>query len=190
MKYYFAQLLGIVAFTVAVLSFQQRSQKRIVTFQLISSCFFTAHFLLLGVYVGFLMNALGAFRAIVFANKDKAWARSRVWLFVFVALFTAAGIITIDNDLDLTTWNVDFTGLSAYISLLPIFGMIFTTVAFWAKDAATVRKLSAPSCPFWLTYNLYNRSWGGVATEVFALCSIIIGMIRLDIRRKENGVQN
>ena len=85
-----------------------------------------------------------------------------------------------DGDLDLTTWNIDFGAIGTYIVLLPLVGKILTTVAFWKENAKTVRRLSFPSSPCWLIYNAYNHSWAGVATEMFVMASIIVGMFRHD----------
>ena len=180
--YYLGQGVGVAALIIAMLSFQQRTQKKIVLYQLVSSVLFTAHFFMIGAYVGSLLNFIGIFRAAVFANKDKKWAHNKAWLFVFLFAFAAAGILTLDGDIDITTWNLSFTSISTYIAMLPIFGMSFTTVAFWITDAAAVRRVSFPSSPCWLTYNLYNHSWAGAGTEIILMTSIIIAMIRYDFK--------
>lgn len=180
--YYLGQGVGVAALIIAMLSFQQRTQKKIVLYQLVSSVLFTAHFFMIGAYVGSLLNFIGIFRAAVFANKDKKWAQNKAWLFVFLFAFAAAGILTLDGDIDITTWNLSFTSISTYIAMLPIFGMSFTTVAFWITDAAAVRRVSFPSSPCWLTYNLYNHSWAGAGTEIILMTSIIIAMIRYDFK--------
>ena len=73
--------------------------------------------------------------------------------------------------------------------MLPVFGMSFTTVAFWITDAAAVRRVSFPSSPCWLTYNLYNRSWAGAGTEIILMTSIIVAMLRYDFKfiKKQNA---
>ena len=180
--YYIGQGVGAAALIIAMLSFQQRTQKKIVLYQLVSSVLFTVHFFMIGAYVGSLLNFIGIFRAAVFANKDKKWAQNKAWLFVFLFAFAAAGILTLDGDIDITTWNVSFASVSTYIAMLPVFGMSFTTVAFWITDAAAVRLVSFPSSPCWLTYNLYNRSWAGAGTEIILMTSIIVAMLRYDFK--------
>lgn len=182
--YYIGQGIGIIGLISNVLSFQQKTQKRIVLFQLVGSFMFTVHFFMLGAYVGSLLNFIGIFRALVFANKDKSWAQNKIWLCLFLIAFAAAGILTLDGDIDIFTWNVSFKSISTYISMLPIIGMSFTTVAFWITDASTVRKLSFPNSPCWLIYNFYNRSWAGAATEMIIMTSIIVAMIRYDLKKE------
>ena len=164
-----AQLVGFAAFVCAVLSFQRRTHKGIVALQLTSNILFTMHFCLLGAYTGAVLNGIAAVRAGVFVNKGKKWADNFIWFIVFCALSIAAGILT---------WD----GVS---SILPILGMICTTIAYWLKTPKYVRMAAFPSSPLWLVYNIVNNSYGGVITEIVNMISIIIAMIRLDFK-KEN----
>ena len=181
--YLIGQAVGVIALIFAIISFQQKTQKKIVFIQLISSTLFSVHFYLLGAYVGCLLNIIGIFRAAIFMNKDKKWAKNKFWLWFFIAVSVLAGVTTMDGDLNLLTWNIDFGAIHTYFAFLPMIGMILTSVAFWVENAKTVRRISFPSSPCWMIYNAYNRSWAGVATEMFVMCSIIIGMIRYDRRR-------
>ena len=182
---YIGQFIGFIGLAVNALSYQQKTQKAIVLHQLACSVLFAIHFFMLGAYVGCLLNFIGIFRAFIFSNKDKVWAQSKAWLYLIIAAFAAAGIVTLDGDLNIFTWNVSFTSISTYISVLPIIGMTFTTVAFWVTNPATVRRLSFPNSPCWLIYNLYNHSWAGAVTEMIVMTSIIIAMIRYDFKKAD-----
>ena len=182
--YFIGQAIGVIALLFAIISFQQKTQKKIVFIQLISSTLFSVHFFLLGAYVGCLLNFIGIFRAAIFTNKNKKWARNKFWLWFFIAVSILAVVITMDGDLNLLTWNIDFGKVHTYFAFLPMIGMILTTVAFWVENAKTVRRISFPSSPCWMIYNAYNSSWAGVATEMFVMCSIIIGMLRHDRSKK------
>ncbi len=177
--YYIAQLIGLVAFVVAVSSFQKNSQKGILALQMVSSTLFCIHFALLGAYVGAMLNAIAALRAFVFGQKDRPWAKNKFWLVFFTVVCIAAGVLT---------WDTVF-------SALPILGMVFTTVAFWIEDPVLVRRLSFPSSPCWLIYNLVNGSWAGVMTESFVICSILVAMWRYEwshvarARKKEDAAR-
>ena len=162
---YFAQGLGVIALIIAILSFQQNDQKKIVTFQMISSVFFCIHFCLLRATLGGILNGIGILRAFVFRNREKQWASHPVWLILFCALFCATGIVFWDGP----------------ISLLPIAGMILTTVAFWVKNPRTVRFVSAPSSPLWFIYNWYYSSYPGMLTETFVFSSIAVAFFRYDL---------
>lgn len=163
--YYIAQGLGVIALIIAITSFQQNSQKRIVTLQMISSVFFCVHFCMLGATLGGVLNGLGIFRAAVFRNRDRAWASHWLWFVLFCALFIAAGLLFWEGPL----------------SLLPISSMLLTTVAFWIRNARAVRLVTMPASPLWMIYNWVHGSYPGFLTEVFVLTSILVAIFRYDV---------
>ncbi len=187
--YVTGQFVGVAALIVAFISFQQKSQKRIVFVQFLSSILFTIHFFMISAYVGALLNGIGILRAGVFMNKDRRWAQSKIWLWLFNFICIAAVILTCDGNLNLTTWNISLSSPDFYISLLPMVGMILTTLAFWIEDPAKVRRISLPSSPCWMTYNLYHHSWAGACSDLFVMTSILIAMFRYDFKRshRENA---
>lgn len=174
-----AQIIGIVAMVVALSSFQQRTQKRIVLFQFVSSILFSIHFFMIGAITGSILNAIGMVRAAIFARRDtRRWAAHPVWIYIFTAVFL--GVYA----LQFTLLGMSPTFRNFLLESLPVIGMVATTVAFRLKKASHVRAVSLISSPMWLIYNLFNSSLGGALTEIFTLISIFIGMLRLDLRRK------
>ena len=168
------QGIGIIALTLAVISFQQKTHTYILWFQLLANFFFVVHFGLIGAVTGAILNVVALLRSIVFINKGKKWADNIFWLFFFCAASILAGIFTCDFASD---------GIKP---ILPIAGMICSTVAFWIKSPKVVRIVAFPSSPLWLVYNALNLSVAGVATEIVNMTSIVIAMIRLDFRKAKN----
>lgn len=165
------QGVGVCATILAIISFQQKTQRGIVFFQLLNNILWTAHFLMLGAWAGGMLNAIGIFRGLVFVNRtDKKWAQSPVWYGVFTLAFTAAAIFS---------WRQG----DGALALLPLAGMLFTTVSLALRDPFRVRVVSFFSSPCWLTYNAINASLPGVFTEAFMMCSIIVGILRIDLPR-------
>lgn len=163
--YYIAQAIGVIALIVAISSFQQNTQKRIVTFQMISSIFFCIHFCMLGAVLGGVLNGIGIFRAAIFRQRDKAWASNKLWFVLLCILVIVAGLFFWEGP----------------ISVVPILSMILTTIAFWVKNPRTVRFVTAPASPLWMVYNWYNHSYPGFFTEVFVLSSILVAIVRFDL---------
>lgn len=172
-----AQSLGIVAFFIAVLSFQRKTQRGIMVMQVFSCLCFTVHFLILGAMGGFILNLIAFFRSIVYSlRQTQRWAASFIWVYVFIACSLASG-----------TYSIIYAeGLSA---ILPTCGMVITTFAGRMKKASSVRVLTLTNSPLWLIYNLIEGSIGGAMTEIVSICSIIIGILRLDIKKKGDASQ-
>ena len=170
MKDIVAQAFGIGAFIVAMLSFQQKKQKTIAFMQFVSSALFTVNYLMLGATVGFWLNIVGMVRGLVFSQRERReWARHIAWP---AAMITACALIVMLNGISL-------------LNILPVVGMIFSTLALRAEKASTVRLLSLGSVPCWFIYNFASGTIGGTLTEIANLVSILVGMLRLD-RKKAN----
>ncbi len=172
----------MVALVCEIFSFQQKVKRKILTYQCVAALLFAVHFVLLGGYTGALLNIIASVRSYVFMNENK----KKIWLPIFLSLYIVSGILTCDGDLNLTTWNFDFSSPPSYICFFPVAGMIFTTLAGWMKKPFLIRVISSGSSPCWIIYNYYNKSYPGILTEVFVLTSIFIGIIKLDIPKMRN----
>ena len=168
MKETIGQIIGFVAMGIIVASYQQKSHKNILTFQMVSGLLFTVHYILLGAYTGAVMNLLGAFRSLVYASRGKKWASSVIWPTVFSIGFLISGILTWDN----------------IFSVFPLIAMLMSSVVLWIEQPKINRMFSLPTSTCWLIYNIKTLSYPGIITEIFVLTSIVIGIIRLDIKKK------
>lgn len=169
-----AQALGFVAMAFNILSYQQKSAKRIIAFQLFGGLFFCLNYLLLGAYIGAILNVIAFIRAILFLKKDKFHTDSIGWLIVFGAAYLGAYLLTF------TVLGKAPTPANFIIECLPVIGMFATHLAFRYNDAKTIRRLSLISSVSWLIFNIINIAIGAILCEVFSFISIIVAMIRLD----------
>ena len=174
-----AQIIGIFAMLFNILSYQQKNKTQIVALQLFGSTLFSIHFFMLGAYMGGLLNVIGIFRAIVFLKEDCFHAKHWAWLFGFVAIYLLSYLLTF------TVFEKAFTLSNGIIELLPVIGMTATTFAFRAKSAKSTRLLGFVSSPAWLIYNVISVSIGAICCELFSLLSILIGLLRFDVKNKE-----
>ena len=178
----FAQAIGIFAMAFNILSFQQKTPKRVITFQLFGSLLFSINYLLLGVPVGMCMNMIGIMRALVYSNREKFRADRLFWLILFTSLYVLSYVLTF------AVFGTPFTVKNAILQLLPVIGMIATTVSFRLQSAAVIRKFGMISAPCWLAYNVVNFAVGAMVCDMFSLCSAVIGMIRYDLPRRKRKV--
>ncbi len=172
-----AQAIGIVAMAFNILSYQQKTQKTVILFQMIGGMLFAANFLMLGAIVGGIMNIIAAARAIVFMNKKIHSVDKRIVIGIFAILYALSYILTF------TVFEKEFTLLNGVLELLPVIAMMATTVSFCLRDARSIRRYGLISSPLWLIYNSVNLAIGAIICEVLSLISILIGIIRLDRKR-------
>ncbi|MBR4073669.1 MAG: YgjV family protein [Clostridia bacterium] len=174
-----AQTIGIVAMTFNILSFQQKTSKKVIGMQLFGGIFFSINFFMLGAIIGGIMNVIAAFRAIVYINKKKFRSDNIIWLVIFISLYIISYILTF------TVFGKEFNLLTGAVELLPVIGMTASTISFRFESAKIIRKLGMICSPSWLIYNIVNFAVGAIICEAISILSIIIGMIRYDIKKKE-----
>ena len=174
-----AQGLGIVGMIFNILVFQQRKQKGVLICQFFAAISFAFNYLLLGAVIGGLLNLIGALRALVFFFEKKTRANSIVWLIIFIVAFASSYPLTF------LVFNTPVTPKNFIIELLPVVAMIIITISLRLGSARAVRAFSIFSSPMWLIYNCFSGSIGAIASEILNLISIIVGIVRLDIKRNK-----
>lgn len=162
------QLAGILGISVNVIIYQQKKNKKLLFYKLISDFLWLLHYLLLGACSGAWIAAIGIFRETVFINQDKKWAKGNYWLLIFIACSIISSVFS---------WKGIF-------SLLPAIASVLSVISFWRNKPKLTRFLALviSSCMF--TYDLVCGSYMGIANEVFTTASAIFGILRYDVMRK------
>ncbi len=169
-----AQIIGIIAMLLNILSYQCKRQKGVIALQMFGGALFAVNFLLLGAAVGGILNILATVRAIVFLFKDKLKTDRLPWFIGFVFSYVAVYI------LNFTLFGKEPTAEYLLLEVLPVIGMVALNVGFRLKNASDIRKCGLVSSPAWLIYNIAVGSWGAIICEILTLGSIFIGMLRHD----------
>lgn len=177
-----AQGFGIVGMIFNIIVFQQKKQKNVLLFQFFAAVSFGLNYFLLGAVMGGLLNVVGAFRSVIYYFGKKTKADSIVWFIIFIVLFASSYPLTF------LAFGKEPTFKNFVIEILPVLAMIVATVAIRIGSSKMVRRLGLISSPLWLTYNCFSGSIGAIASEILNLISIIIGIIRLDLRKKNDKV--
>lgn len=174
-----AQAFGIIGMIFNIFVFQQRKQSGVLVCQFMAAITFALNYLLLGAMVGGILNLVGALRAVIFYFEEKTRARTLPWLIAFAVLFAVSYPLTF------LVFKTPISTRSLIIEALPVLAMIIATVALRAGKARVVRSLGLISSPMWLIYNCFSGSIGAIASEILNLISIIVGIIRIDIKGKQ-----
>ena len=165
-----SQCIGFVAAALLLLSFQQRTHRRIVAMQFFSGLLFATQYLMLGAYEGMIGNVVGFTRSIVYYFRGKSKIVDSFFCPVFFAILACiGGAFTYKNP----------------VSLLPMAAMMISSFVVWSPKTQKLRALTLPTSAMWLIYNIICSSYSGIVTEVLNLISIVIGLIRF--RKKGNN---
>ena len=161
-----AQLVGVSALIIIIISYQFNDRRHIVFLQFFSGIFFSLHYLMLGAATGGIINIIGVIRAAVFYFKGRyKWSSSVLW----PILFSASGFVI-----------AAFT-YTSLLSLLPAVAFTCTAIALWTQNPRFSRLFFFGSSIFFIIYNFASTSYSGVVTEAIAICSLLVATIRFDI---------
>ncbi len=191
------QIIGFVGIALNILSVQFNSHWKIMLFKTLGSLTFVLQYLLLGAWVGMVMDLIGSIRNVVFTLNVKK-GRSNKWWVVFFSIITlVAGVITIISTWDksigyASNWSKDpsvVLAIAVSISIISIIAKLLTTIAYGFKDPHVIRMVNLPSNACWVIYNAVAFSIAGVINDLMCLGSIIIAEIRFR-KPKEKQTQS
>ena len=155
-------VFGALGVGTNIFIYQQKTGQRLIAYKLISDIFWALHYFFLGAYSGVAVATVAALREIVYYNKEKKWASSRLMPFFFMALTIALGIVT---------WG-------GYLSLFTLFASLVAVGGFWKKSPRLSRVLAFPIATSLLIYDILCGSYLGIANECVSMISATVGIIR------------
>ena len=158
----FGQFMGFVAVVLGFISFQMRTQKKLLVVQIITTLAFCIHYGFIGAFSGMVMNGLGIVRNIAYYYKDKPLFSGRKCPVFFGILMTVAGVLS---------WQ-------GWYSIFVLLGLVINTVCLSFANPQSIRKSILVSSPLVLIYDVFVLSAGGIIYESVVIVSSIIGLIR------------
>ena len=81
---YIAQVVGIFAVAMFLLSYQQKKRKNIILFNATSRVLYIIQYILLGAYAGAVLDVLGTVSSVAAQNKDKGFIKRHTKLTVII----------------------------------------------------------------------------------------------------------
>ena len=155
------QILSIVAVATGFISFQMKTPRGILIFQLITALIFSTHYFLIGATSATALNLMAAVQCLFYYLRNKRNSKSPVVPIVFTALMIASSILTWDG----------------WYSVFIMAGLVINTVSL-GFSSQTIRKLNLVKSPLCLTYNVCVFSIGGIIYEAATFVSAIIGLFK------------
>ena len=159
--------IGIIFGTVGILFnfaiYQQKTRKALLRAKLVANCFWTLHYGFLSAWSGAAICSIGILRESIFLNNHRKWAKTKLWLLVFVLLSIISAILT---------WKNPY-------SLLPSVASVLSVYSFWKGNPTLTKILSLPISTCFLIYNIVFGSYIGIINEIFVLTSTILALIKI-----------
>ncbi len=162
------QFFGVLGLLTTVMVYQQKENRKMLLWKMATDTVWVIHYCMLGAYSVAVVTIVAILRSAILLCQNHAWARSRIWLWVFLGSSLLLSILA---------WK-DWT------SLLTTVGSLACIIAYWIGIPRVTRIISLPAGAMFLVNVALNGSLWGTLCESFILASALIGIIRLDIRKK------
>ena len=163
------QILGWVAALFTFISYQCKNHKRLLAVQTLAVVSICASYLFLGAWSGMLLNAVCLVRNFIIFRKDIKIFSYRCWAYILAGVMAAVGFLS---------WQ-------GPISILMIVALTINTLFLYFPNVQNLRKSILVTSTMVIVYNAYFSVWGGVANEVIAISSSVIGLYRYRSKSKE-----
>ena len=164
------QIMGIVAVVLGFISYQMKTPRGIISFQLITAMVFSVHYLLIGTVTAALLNFLAGVKCLVYYFRDKRKGKS-IWEPILFCISVVVSTVL--------TWE-------GWYSALIMVGLVADTIGLALNDPQKTRGVLFIKSPLCLAYNALVHSLGGVVYECVVLISAAIGLFQ---NRKRKVVQ-
>lgn len=151
-QYIIAQILGVIGWTLYLLSFHAKRENKVIFMQILASTFYGLNYGLLGAWSGLCVSALETIRSIGYykTDKDKYIFRLSVPIYILIGIFSEESII----------------------GILPIAASLIESYATLKSKKFMVVGSTIGMC-LWITYGFFYADYVGILTDLLVLTSNI-----------------
>ncbi len=156
------QIFGWLAALLAFLSYQCKEHKKLVWMQVFASLSICISYMLLGAWSGMLLNVICFLRNFIIIRRNTKLFSYSFWPYLITGVMGVVGALS---------WQ-------GPMSLLVICALMVNNLYMFRSNAQSLRKSILVTSTMIAVYNVYYTVWGGVANELIAIVSSIIGIYR------------
>ena len=165
--FYLAQLFGIIALIILIISFQKNDKNLLLKYQIFSSLFFAIQYLCLNAITGCLMNLMTLVRNVIYKrfnnNTPLLYLLTVILVMVVLSMFSYNGII----------------------SILPTIAVILYSIALWQKNLTITRYTEVISCSLFIIYNIKVLAITGLISTIIEMFFAFVAIYRFDIKKEK-----
>ncbi len=156
------QIFGWITVILTFLSFQCKKHKVLILFNTLATASLCISYLFLGAWSGMLLNIIAILRNFAIYKRNCKFFSYSFWSYFFAILMGISGALS---------WQ-------GPMSLLVIMALIIGTLFLYSPNVQNLRKVTIITSTMVIIYNVYYNVWGGVANELIAMLSAVIGIFR------------
>ncbi len=163
LNFIIAQVFGGIALVILIISFQKNNKVNLLKYQMVSSLLYSVQYAFLGALPGCFMNLACMLRNFIFKKYQK------------VPLYLLLIVVFLMIILSMSTFN-------GFISLLPMFAVVFYSIALWGGNLKTIRLTEIVSCLLYIIYNIYVGAIIGLVATFIEMLGAMVAFYRFNIK--------
>lgn len=158
------QMVGVVGAVLFIISYQIKSNKKLLIVQSLGGLTFALQFILLGGYSGCVALVILVSKNFIISQRGKWKISDSTW--TLAAILAACIINAVFN------WSVWYDIFSFAAVLAGVLG-------YWGSNARHIRIANLfLACPAWIIYDFMVGSYAGIVSESITIISIIVSIYR------------
>lgn len=156
-----AQVFGLIALILMVVSLQKHSYKDLLRMQLVANALCIAQYLCLWSLSGVFTSIITTSRNFIFARYKKR--RPPIgWLLLVLAILVVAG----------------FCLYTDFVSLLPIAAGLIYSIAMWRGQLTMIRWADIISCTLYIIYNFSVGAYVGIVVSLVEMSGAAFALLK------------
>lgn len=173
-KFVVAQLFGLCAFLVSIISVLQKDRSKYIYFNISQSVFSSAQYLFLSKMIAFYLCMLTIIRLIVYNFKNKY----RLWLYIiFLIVFVVANI-----------W-VSLINYNSPIDVLPIVASTMVCFSVWQSNVVLIKIALIITKVLWGIYACFTLAYFSIAMDIFIIIWTIIYLCKTQKKKQVQTIE-
>lgn len=172
---FFVQSIAILALGLFAISFHSKTRIGILAWQLLSLVVWVVHFSLLSAWTGAALCVVNAVITGLFLLKAKNGQDDNKSKFVLYGSLLALAVVM------LFVWE-------GYFSIFAFLGVATITIAKWQNNIRFIRLISIVASMFWIIYDIFVGSYGGIISESIIILSVVASLFILQLSKKSANI--
>ena len=171
MREIIGQAIGGIAVIIFFVSYQCKTQKKLLLMQTVSNAIMFVHYFLIKANSGYFLAIVAILRNLAFYFNDKKFLSSKLIPYIFAVIVVIIGALS---------WE-------GYYSLFYIVGLGVNTVFLSVKNVNVIKISVIFTCSLIFTYNVFVFSIPGMINESLSILGAVIGLITYRVRKKKQS---
>lgn len=162
-------IFSVLAMIFTIITYQCKKKKMLLIILTVAAVCLCISYLILGAYAGAVLNGVVIIRNLIYAAKNVKFFSYKFWPYLLALVMALCGI---------QSWQ-------GPMSLCIIAALVINTIFLSFENTQLLRWSMILTCILTLIYNVTYKSYGGVANEIFALSSSVVGLYRFRNKKGE-----